>query len=167
MFSGGRMYVHGPVGVWIQLESASWAAGLMLFSQLGAQTPQLIPPWLSSQAPLSQSVQQMQQEGAGQVSAVRRGDVSLQHARHQDAVWRPEMRKWVPGRWGRVWLWGGGGKVSCHVSGRGRIYSDFKSQGQRACIWKLVVGISYIHVAVKDPITNNISGVSLKIGPFM
>ena len=70
--------------------------------QLDAQTPQLIPPWLSSQAPLSQSVQQMQQEGAGQVSAVRRGDVSLQHARHQDAVWRPEMRKWVPGRWGRV-----------------------------------------------------------------
>ena len=31
----------------------------------------------------------------------------------------------------------------------------------------LVLGISCIHVAVKDPITNKMWGVSLKYGPFL
>lgn len=53
---------------------------------------------LLCQAPFPQSVQFVQQEGAGQVSAVRRWDVSLQHARYEDSVWRPEVWQWVPGR---------------------------------------------------------------------
>lgn len=54
------------------------------------------------QASLPPSIQWMQQEGARQVSAIRWWDVSLQHARYQDAVWWPEMWERVPGRRGRV-----------------------------------------------------------------
>lgn len=54
------------------------------------------------QASIPQGVQPVQQERAGEVSAVWWRDVPLQHARHQEFVWREEMWKRLLGRGGGV-----------------------------------------------------------------
>lgn len=116
---------------------------------------------------LSQSVQQMQQEGAGQVSAVRRG-MCLSNM--------PDTRTLYGGRRcgngyledGERYDWGGGGRVCAMLVG-GKNLQWLQISKVKEHISENWDRRHFLHTRglIKDPITNNISGVSLKIGPFM
>lgn len=64
------------------------------------------------QVSLSHRVQHMQQEGPCCQSGERCGNVFVQHAWSQGALWGTKMRQWLRGGGRRVWLWGARGKVN-------------------------------------------------------